>query len=54
MTIAVDNARKVITQARGRCNRLPGSRDCSFRLNQAPTILQQWARQEGLIVPKYL
>jgi hypothetical protein len=54
MTISVQNARKVITQARGRCNRLPGSRDSSFRLNQAPAILSAWAKQEGLTVPKYL
>jgi hypothetical protein len=53
MTISVQNTRKVITQARGRCNRLPGARDSSFRLNQAPEILQRWAKQEGLTVPKY-
>jgi hypothetical protein len=54
MTISLQNARKVITQARGRCNRLPGSRDSSFRLNQAPAVLSAWAKQEGLTVPKYL
>jgi hypothetical protein len=54
MTISVQNARKLITQARGRCNRLPGARHTGLRLNQAPVILQQWAQQEGLTVPKYL
>ena len=53
MTISVQNARKVITQARGRCNRLPGPRGASFRLKQAPEILHGWAKQEGLSVPKY-
>jgi hypothetical protein len=54
MTISVQNARKLITQARGRCNRLPGARHSSLRLNHAPMILQKWAQQEGLTVPKYL
>lgn len=52
MTIAVNNARKSITQARGRCNRLPGAKDSTIRLNKAPTILKQWARQEGLTILK--
>jgi hypothetical protein len=54
MTIAVQNARKLITQARGRCNRLPGAKHASLRLNRAPEILEAWARQEGLILPKHL
>jgi PcfJ-like protein len=54
MTIAVQNARKLITQARGRCNRLPGAKHASLRLNRAPEILELWARQEGLILPKHL
>lgn len=54
MTIAVHNARRTVTQARGRCNRLPGAKGASIRLNLAPEILQQWAKQEGLIVPKHL
>jgi hypothetical protein len=47
MTISVQNARKVITQARGRCNRLPGARGASFRLKQAPEILHGWTKQGG-------
>ena len=54
MTIAVTNARKMITQARGRCNNLPGARNSTIRLNRTPAILKQWARQEGLIVAKHL
>jgi hypothetical protein len=53
MTIAVQNARKQITQARGRCNRLPGAKGASDRLNHAPAILELWARQEGLLLPKH-
>jgi hypothetical protein len=53
MTIAVQNARRQITQARGRCNRLPGAKAASDRLNRAPAILELWARQEGLLLPRH-
>jgi hypothetical protein len=54
MTIAVQNIHMTITQARGRCNKLPGDRYASPRLNEAPAILRQWAKQEGLAVPRYV
>src|SRR5262249_17715703 len=54
MTIEVQNARRFIAQARGRCNRVPGARHTGFRLNQAPAILRQWAEQEGLTIPPYI
>jgi hypothetical protein len=51
MTIAVNTAQRVITEARGRFNQLPGDREATVRLNQAPRILQEWARQEKLVLP---
>jgi hypothetical protein len=36
MTIAVANKRRCITEARGRCNRLPGQKHASVRLDDAP------------------
>jgi len=54
MTISVENGRRVITQARGRCNQLPGNRHASPRLNDSPALLRQWATQEGLFLPKHV
>jgi hypothetical protein len=54
MTIAVQNAHRKITEARGRCNKLPSDRHASQRLEEAPAILRQWARQEGLVLPSYV
>jgi hypothetical protein len=54
MTIEVQNARRFIAQARGRCNKVPGARHTGFRLNRAPAILKQWAEQEGLTIPAYI
>ena len=54
MTIAVNNASRAITQAKGRCNKDPGDKRASDRLNYAPQLLKQWAVQEKLIVPSYI
>jgi hypothetical protein len=54
MTIAVHNARRAVTQARGRCNRMPGAKGATVRLNDAPAILQQWAKQESLLLTKHV
>jgi hypothetical protein len=54
MTISVENVRRTITQARGRCNQLPGARHAASRLNEAPTLLRWWATQEGLFLPKHV
>ena len=54
MTIAVQNGSRTITEARGRCNKVPGGRHASPRLDHAPVILRQWAAQEGLTVPSYV
>lgn len=50
MTIEVHNARRLIVQARGRCNKVPGDKRASARLGQAPHWLAAWARQQGLTV----
>ena len=54
MTIAVNNQRRVITEARGKCNKLPGARQASPRLEVAPRILRHWASQERITMPGYL
>jgi hypothetical protein len=54
MTIAVNNARKEITEARGRCNKLPGERRASVRLDDAPHVLQQWVKHAGLFLPRHV
>lgn len=54
MTIEVQNARRFIAQARGRCNKAPGEKRASQRLNKAPAVLKQWAEQERLTVPSYI
>jgi hypothetical protein len=53
MTIAVNNVRRAVTEARGRCNKLPGARHTSVRLDRAPEFLRQWAAREGLSLPKH-
>jgi hypothetical protein len=54
MTIALDNARRLVTQARGRCNRQPGDKRASVRLDHAPDLLRRWADQEGLTVANHV
>ena len=54
MTIAVNNARHMITQARGRCNHLPGDRRASARLDDAPDLMKRWAAQERLGIASHL
>ncbi len=54
MTIEVENQRKLIVQARGRCNKTPGEKRAAPRLALAPDILKRWGREAGLIVPSYL
>ena len=54
MTIAVNNASRTITQAKGRCNKGPGDKRAGDRLNYAPLLLKQWATQEKLTVPSYV
>ena len=54
MTIAVDNLRRTITQARGRCNKAPGERRAGVRLQNAPDRMRHWAARERLSVPGYV
>ena len=56
LTIAVDNARRAVTQGRGRCNKLPGAagRHSSARLQDAPDMLRRWAASVGVSVPGYV
>ncbi|MBV9849975.1 MAG: PcfJ domain-containing protein [Armatimonadetes bacterium] len=54
LTVEVHNARRLVVQARGRCNKAPGDRRASARLGAAPHWLAQWARQEGLTVATYV
>lgn len=54
MTIEVQTARRIILQARGRCNKRPGTRHAPVLLDRAPEILKQWARQERLALPAYV
>ena len=54
MTIEVQNVRRTITQARGRCNKAPGEKRASPRLSNAPDIVRRWAVQQCLTVPGYL
>jgi hypothetical protein len=51
LTIEVINRTKYIRQVRGRGNSLP-TRSISGRSQDGWAILQQWARQEGLAMPK--
>ena len=53
MTISVENVHRKVTQARGRCNQVPGARHAAARLNEAPEILRQWTSQEGIFLPKH-
>ncbi len=54
MTIAVNNASRAVTQAKGRCNKGPGDKRAGDRLNYAPLLLKQWAAQEKMTVPSYI
>ena len=56
LTIAVDNARRAVTQVRGRCNKQPGAagRHSSARLQDAPDVLRRWAASAGLSVPSHV
>jgi hypothetical protein len=54
MTIELQNARRTISQARGRCNKTPGEKRASVRLSHAPDIVRHWAEQQKLTVPAYL
>ena len=46
LTIEVVNARRTISQARGKCNMLPGDKHRS--------IMRRWAEQAGLMLPNYV
>ena len=46
LTIEVNNAARLICQARGECNALPGEKHRS--------LLQRWAQQSGLRVANYV
>ncbi len=50
MTIEVQNQRRAIVQARGRCNKTASSRQSGFWLKQAPVVLKMWAARERIIV----
>ena len=54
MTIELHNARRAITQARGRCNRAPGEKRSSARLANAPAIVRRWASEQSLTIPPHL
>ncbi len=46
LTVEVQNAARLICQARGKCNRIPGERDRG--------ILRRWAEKAGLTLAKYV
>lgn len=54
MTIEVQNSRRAIVQARGRCNKTSTSRQAGFWLKEAPLILKMWAAREKLTVATLL
>jgi hypothetical protein len=54
MTIAVQNKGRVINQARGKANALPGSTKGGDRLRRAGAIMRQWAEQEGLSIARHI
>lgn len=54
MTVEVNNARRAVVQARGRCNKAPGEKRASPRLDFAPDILRRWADQQNLTVPSHI
>lgn len=51
MTVAVKS--RSITQARGKANAIPGSSKGGPRLDQALSVLRQWARQEGITFKQF-
>ncbi len=54
MTVEVQNNRRAIVQARGRCNKTSTSRQAGFWLKQAPLLLKMWAAQEKMTVASHL
>jgi hypothetical protein len=54
MTIAVQNKGRVINQARGKANALPGSQKGGTRLRQGQAVMRQWAAAEGLTFARHL
>lgn len=54
MTIEVNNEQRMIVQARGRFNSLPGQKHASARLNQAADVLRRWAEDQGLTIAPYV
>ncbi|MCW3097168.1 MAG: hypothetical protein JWL77_2786 [Chthonomonadaceae bacterium] len=54
MTIEVQNHRRAIVQARGRCNKTSTARQAGFWLKQAPIVLKMWAAREKMTVATHL
>jgi hypothetical protein len=54
MTIEVNNEHRLIVQARGRFNSLPGQKHASARLTQSADILRRWAEDQGLVIAPYI
>jgi len=54
MTIELQNAKRTITQARGRCNKSPGEKRSSPRLTNAPAVVRRWASEQGLTVAAHV
>jgi hypothetical protein len=54
MTIEVQNSRRAIVQARGRCNKTSTSRQAGFWLKEAPLFLKMWAAQQKMTVASHL
>ena len=54
MTIEVQNHRRAIVQARGRCNKTSTARQAGFWLKQAPILLKMWAAQEKIALASHL
>ena len=54
MTVEVDNHRRLVCQARGKCNKQPGEKRASPRLSCAPEIIKRWAAQESLTIASHL
>jgi hypothetical protein len=54
MTVEVQNQRRAIVQARGRCNKTSTSRQAGVWLKQAPLLLKAWAAQEKMTIASHL
>jgi hypothetical protein len=54
MTIEVQNHRRAVVQARGRCNKTSTARQAGFWLKQAPIVLKMWAAREKMTVATHL